>query len=150
MDAHSIEHYIETAIQQQATIYGTGEYRCGDYGAKPRPCNNTAVTASGERFNPHDLIAAVPLPRNRVLRPTTIRILTFKGKCLNLRVIDKKHERYIGKSGLDLTPAAVKAITGEEPTKYWGGKIVMCGDTFTLTESYTTDTVITYERKVVL
>lgn len=141
MEAQPIEYYIEAAVQQHATIYGTGEYNCGDYDAKPRPCNKTAVTASGEQFNPHDLIAAVPLPRNRILRPVTIRILTYKGKCVNLRITDKKHERYIGKSGLDLTPAAVKAITGEEPSKYWGGKITMCSNIETLTETYTTEVI---------
>ena len=117
--------YILIALTQSATVYGFGEGNCGDPG-KAVPCDNRAITASGERFYPDEISAAVPAPRNRVIRVTHIWIKTPGGKCTKVKVNDKKHWRYIGNSGLDLSPAAVEAITGKPATKYWSGKLEMC------------------------
>lgn len=117
--------FISLAIASTATVYGYGERMCGDIG-KPRPCDTRAVTASGERFNPAEIAAAVPMPTNKRLRLKTIHVKTHDGKCLKVKINDKKNPRYVGSGGLDLTPAAVFAITGKVPNRYWSGKVELC------------------------
>lgn len=121
------------ALNFPATIYGFRgagkdfgyERNCGDIG-KAVPCDKNAVTASGEFFNPNEITAAVPAPKNRKMRVFTIHIKTYRGTCIPLKINDKKNPRYIGQGGLDLTPAAVWAITGKLPNRYWSGKIELC------------------------
>lgn len=119
-------HFVLIAINYSATVFGMGEYYCGDYDKTPEPCTNGAITASGEVFNPDELVAAVPMPRNRILRVAEIKIRAHNGECLTIRVNDKKHERFIGNSGLDLSPATVEAITGTPATKHWSGRVSIC------------------------
>lgn len=118
--------FISLAIAGSATIYGVGEMRCGDIG-KPVPCDSRAITASGERFDPTAVTAAVPMPTNHKMRPRIIWVKNHKGECIEIRLNDKKNPRYIGTGGLDLTPAAVFAITGKMPTRYWSGRVELCG-----------------------
>lgn len=117
--------FISLAIAQSATIYGMGEHNCGEP-HKPVACNSMALTASGEVFNPYEIAAAVPAPKNRRIRTTHIWIKDYKGHCIKLKINDKKNWRYIGNGGLDLTPAAVQAITGKMPTWYWSGRLEIC------------------------
>jgi hypothetical protein len=122
-----MEYYITLALKFAATIYGFGEHYCGDYDQEPQPCEHGAITASGEIFDPNALTAAVPAPRNYVMRRATeIKLKKHNGKCITVRVNDKKNERFIGNSGLDLTPAVVKKITGSEAPRYWGGRVEQC------------------------
>jgi hypothetical protein len=118
--------FISLAIVSTATIYGMGERNCGDPG-KAVPCDSRAITASGEKFDPAAVTAAVPMPANRKMRPKTIWVKNHKGECIEVRLNDKKNPRYVGSGGLDLTPAAVFAITGKVPTRYWSGRIELCG-----------------------
>lgn len=118
--------FIALALKFNATIYGMNEYYCGDYDQKPTQCTQGLVTASGEIFDPGELTAAVPMPRNRVLKVSEIQLRAFDGQCLKIRITDKKHERYVGNGGIDLTPAAVKALTGKPANRFWSGKLVQC------------------------
>lgn len=112
------------ALNFVSTTYGYGELMCGDIG-KAQPCNSASITASGEQFDPQKLTAAVPMPSNRIMRPFNIYLMTYKGKCVKVRVNDKKHPRFIGSGGLDLSPATVKAITGKYNST-WSGKVKTC------------------------
>lgn len=120
-----MELFIALAATQIATTYGYHERNCGDVG-KPVACDDRAVTATGERFKPTEITAAVPAPKKNRIYTTIIYVKDYKGDCIPLKINDKKNPRYIGKSGLDLTPAAVWAITGKLPTPYWSGRIELC------------------------
>jgi len=118
--------FINIALQLTAQVYGMGELYCGDYNQKPQPCGYGAVMASGAIFEPHLPIAAVPMPRNRILRPTWICLQGSKGQDVWIRLADKKHERYIGNIGFDLSPKAVELVTGKPATRHWSGKVQEC------------------------
>lgn len=123
----SITFFVILAASHQATTYGFGETMCGDYEQAPLPCAEGALTASGEELDPDEISAAIPLPRTYPLvKPLTLKVKAHDGKCFTLRVNDKAHERWIGKRGFDLTPAAQRMITGKEPTRYWKGRIELC------------------------
>jgi len=122
----STAQFVLLALKFHATMYGVGEDYCGDYDAEPEACAHGAITASGEVFNPEQLTAAVPMPRNRILRVAVVQLRAFDGECLTIRIIDKKNERFVGNSGLDLTPAVVAALTGKEATRHWSGKVDAC------------------------
>ena len=123
-----------TGLTFPATVYGVKgagkdfgyERNCGDVG-KARPCDKNAITASGEKFDPYDVSAAVPAPANLRLRVYTVYVKNYRGRCIPLKINDKKSPKYVGSGGLDLTPAAVFAITGKVPTRYWSGRIELCG-----------------------
>lgn len=117
--------YIALAVTQVANIYGLSERMCGDVG-KPVPCDERAITASGDQFKPMEITAAVPAPKEKRISGYTIYIKSHKGTCIPVRVNDKKNPRYIGKGGLDLTPGAVWAITGKLPSRHWSGRIELC------------------------
>lgn len=117
--------FITLALINTATIYGYGEKFCGEP-ERPVPCDIRAITASGEGFNPSEISAAIPLPRNKIMRTFYLHVKDYRGKCIKLKVNDKKNWRYIGNGGLDLTPAAVMAITGKLPNRFWSGKLEVC------------------------
>jgi hypothetical protein len=117
--------FIALAATQVATVYGYGEYMCGDVG-QARPCDHRAVTATGDRFKPMEITAAVPAPKSKRISSFTIYVKSYKGVCIPVKVNDKKNPRYVGRSGLDLTPGAVWAITGKLPTRHWSGRIELC------------------------
>lgn len=117
--------FITLALMNTATVYGFGEKNCGEPG-KAVSCRTGAITASGQMFDPTEISAAVPAPKNNRIRLTHIWVKAYNNACIKLKINDKKNWRYIGKSGLDLTPAAVMAITGKLPSKSWSGKLEMC------------------------
>jgi hypothetical protein len=110
---------------QTATVYGMGETFCGDTHA-PTSCSVGAITATGDAFDPAKLTAAIPLPANRRLRKGFHIYLRHgdEGPCVPIYVNDKKNAKFRGKHSFDLTPAAVYAITGKYPTKYWSSKSI--------------------------
>ena len=134
-----IDTHIEIAMVQEAQVYGLGEKGfCGDP-HRPVACDHNAFTATGDRLNPDALTGAVPLGKRYIMRPRTICVLDYRGRELKILINDKKNARFINKKGLDLTPAAVKAITGQPATKYWSGRIQACGKSTVFTETYTTE-----------
>lgn len=117
--------FLTLALMKTATVYGYGEKHCGDPG-KAVSCRSGAITASGQPFNPDEISAAIPAPKNKRIRVTHIWVKAYNNACIKLKINDKKNWRYIGRSGLDLTPAAVLAITGKLPSKSWSGKLELC------------------------
>jgi rare lipoprotein A (peptidoglycan hydrolase) len=117
---------IALALTQRATTYGSAnEMKCGDVG-KPVSCSHGAVTASGEIFQPHTQItAAVPAPTNQRMRVTHVTVRVGDGPCVRVKINDKSHARWVGNRGLDLSPAAVRALTGSAP-KHWSGELQEC------------------------
>lgn len=104
-----------------STVYGYAEGNCGDP-HDPKPCLHGAITASGDVFDPAALTAAIPLPKNQIMRPFHVYLRHHDGPCVKIKVNDKMNERYIGKRKFDLTPGAVYAITGKKANKYWSSK----------------------------
>jgi hypothetical protein len=110
--------FTQAAITLPASVYGLGEVACGDVDA-PRPCIKGATTASGETFDPQALTAAVFLPARFRARPHYVHVRVPPkrdgepgGPCVRLWVNDKGNARFTGQRGLDVTPAAFKALTG--------------------------------------
>jgi len=129
----SLVNYIKLAHGLLATTYGFGEYNCGPT-YDPRPCDRSAVTASGERFNPDSVTAAVAAPDNVLVRPRYIAMRVDGGSCLLVRVNDKMNPRFIGERGFDLTPAAVEYLTGEPARRDWSGRVYLCDERDTVWE----------------
>jgi hypothetical protein len=117
--------YVAIAMSYTATTYGFGEKYCGDEG-KPVRCDSKAITASGSPFNPEALTAAVPMPHKYRLRKADIWLYSpHQKKCIKVKINDKKNPRYIGKGGIDITPALQKALFGTK-NRYWSGKLTPC------------------------
>lgn len=121
---------IMLALMTPATVYGFGEKNCGNPG-KPKPCVYGAITASGEIFDPRRVTGAITVPAKMRFKPFTVLVRSYKNECIPLRINDKSNHRWIGKRGFDLTPAAVKAITGRVHKK-WSGRLEFCVETFDL------------------
>jgi hypothetical protein len=121
-----VTQYLHLALKLTATTYGYNEKMCGDPHS-PQVCDSKAVTATGEKFNPEELTVALPLPKNRILRKgVTVSLWSYhKQECIVVKVTDKKNERYIGNSGLDVTPGVLKALYGKA-NKSWSGKLTQC------------------------
>jgi hypothetical protein len=116
--------YVVLALTLPASLYGTGEIRCGDTD-KPVPCASGATTSSGEAFDPEEATAAVPAPAKQRTRPMRVSVKAIDGSCVQIKINDKSHPRWIGRRGLDLTPGALRLL-GIEPTKHWSGPLEMC------------------------
>lgn len=125
-----IEAFINLAFAVGlSTAYGYGEENCGDYGL-PRPCSKGAVTASGEVFDPDLPTAAIFAPRSLKMRAVDVHMQVENGPCIRIRVNDKGNQRYIGKRGFDLSPAALEALTGDRsPRKVTVKQCQLEGDT---------------------
>jgi hypothetical protein len=121
-----ISMYIAIALKFSATVYGFGEHRCGDASLHAVACDSRAVTASGERFDPVLITAAVPASVRAIARPVNIYVRNYLGGCTKIHINDKKSARFVGNGGLDLSPAAVRAITGSQPSKTWSGQLTLC------------------------
>jgi hypothetical protein len=117
--------YLLLASFLRSTTYGYGELKCGDVG-KARTCDKGAVTASGVEFNPDVASVAVSAPFKLRLKSQWIRLRVAGGKCHKLKLLDKMHPRYIGERGFDLTPAAVRLLTGKAAAPNWSGRVELC------------------------
>lgn len=111
-----------------ANVYGFGEKYCGDP-EQPSVCDTSAVTASGAKFSPWEPTAALAVPDNYRMRKQFIYLRIEEGDCQKILLTDKKNSRYISSRPFDLTPAAVKLLTGSWPSKSWSGKVFLCGGT---------------------
>ncbi len=119
-----IETLLLIASLMRSTTYGYGEFMCGDVG-KPRPCEKGAITASGVEFDPTKPMAAIAAPFNMVLKAQVIGLRVEGGKCKRIHLVDKMNPRYIGKRGFDLSPAAVRLLTGDAHPG-WSGRVEVC------------------------
>lgn len=117
--------YLHLAASHAATTYGFGEYMCGNIG-RAKKCQNGAVTATGDTFHTDKLTAAIPIPLKMRLKAFYVWVRGESGRCVRIRVNDKKSPRFIGRSGLDLSPAAQEAVSGKRAKKSWSGKIEIC------------------------
>lgn len=108
-----------------SSTYGHGERFCGDIGF-PVPCELGAITASGVAFNPGLAQAAIAAPTRMVMRDSFIYLRVDSGPCRKIHLVDKMNPRWIGKRGFDLTPAAVKLLTGKPATRHWSGRVFVC------------------------
>jgi hypothetical protein len=113
------------ASNVKSTTYGYGEMMCGEPG-QPRPCEVGATTASGEPFDPAIPSAAIAIPHNMVMVAMDMYVKIPGGTCHKIRLNDKMNERWIGYRGFDLSPAAVKLLTGKEASSNWSGKVSLC------------------------
>lgn len=119
--------YVALALVMTASSYGYDEHMCGDVG-DPVACSHGATTSSGEAFQPDTVpTAAVPAPTQQRTRPMYVKIKAMDGSCVSIRVNDKANPRFIGKRGLDLTPAALAAL-GIVPSKNWSGVLTPCNE----------------------
>lgn len=109
-----------------STTYGYGEKMCGDPG-KAVACDSNAVTASGVPFNPDVAMVALAMPAKLRLKATHIGLRVPGGKCKLVLLADKMNERYVGKRGFDLTPAALRLLTGSSGPM-WSGRVEICHD----------------------
>lgn len=119
--------YLLTSSGITSTTYGHNEVMCGDVGA-PTACVKGAVTASGDTFDPDKATAAIALPANVRIRAQYIYLKMDGGTCQPIKLNDKMNPRYIGVRGFDLTPAAVKKLTGTAATDTWSGIVHVCFD----------------------
>lgn len=120
-----LEYLLVIASGLVSTVYGLGEQNCGDIG-EPVACTHGAITASGVPFNPDIPQIAIAAPSEYRLRPTTIRIRIEGGKCHKVQLVDKMNPRYVGQRGFDLTPAAVRLLTGQPATLFWSAPVYVC------------------------
>ena len=122
----SLHHYVSVADGLRSTVYGTsGEMFCGDIG-KPVPCASGATTASGLPFEPKLPSMAVAAPTRLRLAAVYIWVRVESGPCHRVLLSDKMNPRYIGVRGFDLSPAAVRLLTGKPATKHWSGRVFVC------------------------
>ena len=108
-----------------STTYGYGEKMCGDPG-HARTCDKGAVTASGIKLDPELPQVAIAAPASMLLKAQRIGLQVPGGKCVWVSLVDKMNERWIGVRGFDLTPGALKLLTGKPATKYWTGQVSVC------------------------
>jgi hypothetical protein len=117
--------YLLLASGLMAYTFGYSEMKCGEI-HKPVACSHGAKTASGEEFDPKNIAsAAIPLPKNIRMIPVTVKLRIQGGECAEIRVNDKAPEKWLGKRGFELTPAALKKL-GVTPSKSWSGIVEVC------------------------
>ena len=115
--------YLILALVLPATTYQWGEQKCGQ--DVPIACAHGAVTASGEELSDDIPSAALPLPKENRMRPTVVRLTSWTGACVSVRVNDKSNPRWIGKRGLDLNKAALILLV-EDAHENWQGEVEQC------------------------
>lgn len=121
----TLETLLLIASGLMSTTYGHDELACGDV-KTPRPCSIGAVTASGVPFDPSLPQVAIAAPERFILKHSVIGLRIKGGQCKSVNLVDKMHHRWIGERGFDLTPAAVRLITGKAPTEHWSGVLFVC------------------------
>lgn len=113
---------VSIASLSAATTYGYGEFSCTN-GRQLIPCAEGAITASGDRFHPNTITAAIWWPggrRKKFQKFWTYISVRGIGKCTRILINDKK-----GSPGIDLTPGALRAL-GVKANRRWSGFIEMC------------------------
>lgn len=119
-----IEIFLWLVSGLPATTYGHGGFNCGDVG-KPVQCKYGAITASGVVLHPDEPQVAIAIPKKWRIRPRFIYIRTKDSPCVEVHLVDKMNERYVGKRGFDITPGTLRKL-GIKPTKHWSDKIYVC------------------------
>lgn len=121
-----IRKYIHRSHGTMATVYGFGEKMCGDPG-RARRCNQFAITASGQKFDPRKASAAIALPPKFKMPSEGIDVWMRleEGPCIKININDKKNYRFSKTRPIDLSVGAVRALGGD-PHKGWGGKVFLC------------------------
>ncbi len=120
----TLQELLFLASSVFSTTYGHGERMCGDVG-HTRACDRNAVTASGVPFNPDIPMAALAAPASLHFKAQYIGLRVPGGVCRQVLLADKMNPRYIGERGFDLSPAAVRLLTGSAP-RMWSGKVQLC------------------------
>lgn len=125
---YSLLDLLLVALSMPATTYGYGEKMCGMIG-KPIACVSGLPTSTGEKFNTKFITGALPVPKGFRFKSFIIYVKTYRNECIPIRINDKSNHRWVGKRGIDLSPAAVLAITGKID-KNWSGRLSFCLHTF--------------------
>lgn len=130
----SLEALLLVASSVISTTYGYDELFCGDIG-KPIPCSIGATTASGLPFDPNYPMIAIAAPTSFRLQARVIYVkLVGSSKCHAVLLADKMSPRFISERGFDITPAAQRLLTGEDPSPTWSGYIEVCWRSSNLTK----------------
>lgn len=120
--------YIAIASGLVSTVFGFGEHRCGNPG-HAIACVDGIPTASGVLLSSKIAQAAVPMPKNTRTVPKWTFLKIAGGPCVPVRIVDKKHWRYIRKGGFDLNRKSVELLTGKVAIKSWSGRVFVCKPT---------------------
>lgn len=112
--------FLMLATEHRSYVYGFGEMSCNG-----RCLEGISVTASGDTLSKDIPSVAVPLPKNVPLEVVWIGLKTETGKCTLVKVNDRTSTRLVHKRGFDLSPAALKALTGIV-SKHWSGQLFLC------------------------
>jgi hypothetical protein len=113
--------FLLLATEHKSFTYGWGEWSCNH----KRCQEGISITASGDKLSKHIPSVAVPLPKNVPLKIMWIGLKTDDGKCTSVKVNDRTSIRLVHKRGFDLSPAALKAITGIV-SRNWSGRLYLC------------------------
>jgi hypothetical protein len=108
-----------------STTYGYGEKMCGppDH---PRACSKGAITSTGEAFDPDLPTVAIAAPETAYFKAQVIGLKIKNGTCQPIRINDKMASRFFGERGFDITPAALKLLTGKDADSKWSGRLYIC------------------------
>jgi hypothetical protein len=123
-----LDMLLAVASGLPASTYGSAdELMCGDVGKAVR-CSRGALTASGEVFKPYEVPSAAIAAPFRLRLSARWVYLKLQGPypCRKVRLNDKMNPRWIGKRGLDLSPASVRLLTGRPATAYWSHVVEVC------------------------
>ena len=113
--------FLMLATQHTSFTYGFGEHSCSN----GHCIEGVSVTASGDTLSRNIPSVAVPLPKNIPLEVGWIGLKTKTGKCTLVKVNDRTSTSLVHKRGFDLSPAALKALTGNI-SKHWSGQLFLC------------------------
>lgn len=113
--------FLILASKQVSYTYGYGE-KCSH---KTLCLEGVSRTASGDILSREIPSVAVPLPKHVKLEPHWIYLKTERGPCVRVKVNDRTSVRLVGHRGFDLSPEALRRLTGKA-SKTWSGKVHIC------------------------
>lgn len=116
-----VSYYLMIAVKLTSFTYGYQEDSCYNGSC----IVGVSRTASGELLRNDVPSAAIPLPKNVIIKPFWIAVKTKNGSCTKIKINDKASPKLIGKRGFDLSPAALAAIIGKA-NRYWSGQLFLC------------------------
>lgn len=108
-----------------STTYGYNEKMCGPP-EEPTACTKGAITSTGTIFDPDVPMVAIAAPEDVKFQVIEIGLRTKFGACQKVLLSDKMNSRYFGVRGFDITPAALKLLTGKAPDPKWSDKLYLC------------------------